>query len=131
MRIKNIISKIFHIKSLLFKSSKNTSIDLLDTPLDSFSLSQTYQKIKQLSIKENYLNDFKSFFAFTHQLKQEEIIDNQEKIALLFLARRSPVLNFDNFESILTQYRVSHKMQDLFQRSIHKIKMVSYITSHP
>ncbi|WP_104697231.1 MULTISPECIES: hypothetical protein [unclassified Helicobacter] len=95
---------------------------------DYLDLSQDYKKIKQIRpyIKDA-LKDVPSFLALADKLKREALINQQEEVAMDFLAKKSPKLDFDSFEATRKQQGINPKMQQTIQSLMQKLQMITYL----
>ncbi|WP_147277559.1 hypothetical protein [Helicobacter mustelae] len=128
MQIKNTLFKIF-TKKYHFKKPRNF-FDTEGLDRDTFTPSMAYQKIQNLQPKEEYFKDKNSFLHFTNRLESDNLIDGNEKIALHFLAQKSPHLDMQSFDSLSKHSQINQKMQKILESSIRKLAMIEYITSH-
>lgn len=98
---------------------------------DSFELSQDYKKIKQIkSYVKNSFKDIPSFLALADKLKREDLITQQEKIAMEFLSKKSPKLDFESFEATKKQEGINLEMQQTIQNLIQKLQMINYLNNN-
>lgn len=130
MRIISTIKKLLTSKKILNKKLYPTPYFLKNLPTDTLTLSTTYQKIQQLQPQANYLQNKNTLLDFTKQLQEKQIIDDHEKIALHFLIKKSKKIDFKSFNAFAHQKNLNKKMQKLLMKSIHKLQMIHYITSH-
>ncbi|MCE3036949.1 hypothetical protein LW135_03785 [Helicobacter sp. faydin-H20] len=130
MRIISAIKKFFISKKIFNKKFHSTPYFFKNLPADTLTLSTTYQKIQQLQPQANYLQNKNTLLDFTKQLQEKQIIDDHEKIALHFLIKKSKKIDFKSFNAFAHQKNLNEKMQKLLIKSIHKLQMVHYITSH-
>ncbi|MCE3038116.1 hypothetical protein [Helicobacter anatolicus] len=129
MRIISVINKLFTSKKI-FNKKFHATYFFKNLPTDTLTLSTTYQKIQQLQPQKNYLQNKHTLLDFTKQLQEKQIIDDHEKIALHFLIKKSKKIDFKSFNAFAHQKNLNKKMQKLLIKSIHKLQMVHYITSH-
>ncbi|MCE3039482.1 hypothetical protein [Helicobacter anatolicus] len=130
MRIISTIKNLLTSKKILNKKLHPTPYFLKNLPTDTFTLSTTYKKIQQLQPQANYLQNKNTLLDFTKQLQEKQIIDDHEKIALHFLIKKSKKIDFKSFNAFAHQKNLNKKMQKLLMKSIHKLQMIHYITSH-
>lgn len=109
---------------------KNSSDGIVNDrmPKDVFSPSEEYAHI--VAIKDQVrggLKDLNSFVSMAQVLKNENIINNNDMIAVDFLAKESPKLSFDEFNKIIRNDRLSMEMKGLISRLVQKLEMIDYV----
>lgn len=98
---------------------------------DSFSPSQDYEKIKQArAYIKGALKDTPSFLALADRLQKENLITQQEKIAADFLAKKSPSLDFKDFEAISKTQNINLEMQQTIRNLVQKLQMINFLNGN-
>ncbi|MDO7253615.1 hypothetical protein [Helicobacter cappadocius] len=96
---------------------------------DSFTPSLEYSKILDAKdIVKGGLKDVDSFISMTQTLKKENILNSDDMIAVDFLAKESPKLDFDAFNKIIKNDNLSMEMKGLITTLVQKIEMIDYLS---
>ncbi|PAF42487.1 hypothetical protein [Helicobacter sp. 11S02596-1] len=113
------------------KIDKNSSSHLgrIKNIHDEFLPSQEYTRIQ--NIKDQVAGGFKnvdSFISMAQTLKNENVISNNDMIAVDFLAKESPKLSFDAFNRIIRNDNLSMEMKGLISQLVQKLQMIDYLS---
>ncbi|PAF53322.1 hypothetical protein BKH42_06815, partial [Helicobacter sp. 13S00482-2] len=97
---------------------------------DGFTPSLEYSKILAAKdIVNGGLKDVDSFVSMARRLKQENILNADDMIAVDFLAKQSPKLNFDEFNKIIKNDYLSMEMKGLITTLVQKLEMIDYLSN--
>ncbi|PAF41327.1 hypothetical protein [Helicobacter sp. 11S03491-1] len=135
--LKDIFSQSYHRNVLspsLPQNNSHSEVSLLENnfhkPIeDSFVPSKEYTKIIELQdqIKGGF-KDVNSFVVISEKLHKEGILNNDDMIAVDFLAKESPKPDFDEFNKIMQNDYLSLEMKGLISRLVQKLEMIDYLS---
>ena len=95
---------------------------------DKFSPSQELKKAKEIGGElEGGFKDKTSFENLAKTLKQEGLINSNEKVAMDYLKNNSSKLSFDEFEKIAANDNHSKEMKGLIDSVVNKMRFVDSV----
>lgn len=104
------------------------SVDISRRIEDRFSPSQELQKAKEIGGElEGGFRDKTSFENLSNTLRQEGLIDSNEKVAMDYLKNNSSKLSFDEFEKIAANDKHSKEMKGLIDSVVNTMKFVDSV----
>lgn len=103
-------------------------IDITKRIEDKFSPSQELKKAKEIGGElESGFKDKTSFENLAKTLKQEGLINSNEKVAMDYLKNNSSKLSFDEFEKIAANDNHSKEMKGLIDSVVNKMRFVDSV----
>ncbi|PAF50810.1 hypothetical protein [Helicobacter sp. 13S00477-4] len=138
--LKDIFSSLYH-QNILSKGFVAKTTPVLDDSLyddlntvdikDIFVLTDDYSHMVDVRDKiAGGLKDARSFLAMAKMLKDKNIINNNDMIAIDFLTKESAKLDFEVFESISKNNQLSLEMRDLISKVTQKLEVIDGINGN-
>lgn len=104
------------------------SVDISRRIEDRFSPSKELQKAKEIGGElEGGFRDKTSFENLSNTLRQEGLINSNEKVAMDYLKNNSSKLSFDEFEKIAANDKHSKEMKGLIDSVVNTMKFVDSV----
>lgn len=123
------LSKISHVQNDFSSSDSNERIKTKEIK-DEFIPSKEYKHISELKSQvSDGFKDVDSFIAMAQNLKKENILDDNDMVALNYLSKQSSMISFDEFNKIMRNDELDMKMKGLINQLVQKLQMIDYINN--